>query len=189
MKKPGNIRTYLRAATLLEGFPTIFTKGFLLVGYPSENIGALADTVSLAANMDLDWYPSQIVTPMSGTPIHQIMLHQDEYGETISDLKMSRKASSAGIFSVGVTGAVRQNELAQKKKATPLFNPFTQPSYYIPNQSQMVDVWFTVDYLVNYLPIITETRPHKLHKKNYADRISATHEHRPPYGRFISWNM
>ena len=83
MAKPGNLRTYMRAAELLTEFPSIFTKGFLLVGYPGENVGALSDTVDLAINMDLDWYPSQIVMPMGGTPIHQIMVEQDEYGETV----------------------------------------------------------------------------------------------------------
>jgi hypothetical protein len=28
-----------------------------------------------------------------------------------------------------------------------------------------VDVWFTVDYLINYRPIAADTRPHKLQKK------------------------
>jgi radical SAM superfamily enzyme YgiQ (UPF0313 family) len=165
MKKPGNIRTFLRAAELLADFPIIFTKGFLLVGYPAETVGALADTVDLAAKMDLDWYPSQIVMPMGGTPVQQLMLQQDGYGETVTDSTDDEETSGAGTFSVGVTGAVRQRELAEKEEAAPFFDPFTQSPDYVPNRDQMVDVWFTVDYLINYRPIVADTRPHKLLKK------------------------
>ncbi|MEX2614772.1 MAG: radical SAM protein [Alphaproteobacteria bacterium] len=165
MNKPGNIRTYLRAANLLTEFPTIFTKGFLLVGYPSETVAALADTVDLAGKMDLDWYPSQIVMPMGGTPVEQMMLQQDQYGETVTKAANGKNPNKAGSFSVGVTGSVRQRELAEKKKAAPFFNPFSETPDYIPRRDQMVDVWFTVDYLINYRPIIAETRPHKLRKK------------------------
>mgnify|MGYP001986446557 FL=1 len=164
MAKPGNLRTYMRAAELLTEFPTIFTKGFLLVGYPGENVGALSDTVNLAINMDLDWYPSQIVMPMGGTPIHQIMVEQDEYGETVTRLK-NDKEKNAGNFLVGVTGAVRQREMAEKIDAAPFFDPFNEKPDYVPSRTQMVDVWFAVDYHVNYRPIITEERPHKLLKK------------------------
>jgi len=165
MKKPGNIRTFLRGADLLADFPTIFTKGFLLVGYPAETVGALADTVDLAAKMDLDWYPSQIVMPMGGTPVQQMMLEQDEYGETVTNAKDDGDTSGAGTFSVGVTGAVREREMAEKEIAAPFFDPFTQSSDYVPVRNQLVDVWFTVDYLINYRPIAADTRPHKLQKK------------------------
>lgn len=165
MKKPGNIRTYLRAAELLKDFPIIFTKGFLLVGYPMETVAALSDTIKLASEMDLDWYPSQIVMPMGGTPIQQIMLEKDEYGETIPSSGPGRETNTAGSFSVGVTGSVHQRELSEKTQAKVFFDPFNQPDNYIPNRDQMVDVWFAVDYRVNYKPILTETRPHKLNKK------------------------
>jgi radical SAM superfamily enzyme YgiQ (UPF0313 family) len=165
MNKPGNIRTYIRAAKLLTDFPIIFTKGFLLVGYPHENVSALMDTVEIAAQMDLDWYPIQIVMPMGGTPIHQIMLHEDEHGGTVTGSKVENAVSSAGSFSVGVTGTVRQREMAEKNKAVPFFDPFTESPDYIPDRNQMMDVWFTVDYHVNYQPIISETRLQKLLKK------------------------
>ena len=115
--------------------------------------------------MDLDWYPSQIVMPMGGTPVQQMMLEQDEYGETVTNAKDDGDTSGAGTFSVGVTGAVREREMAEKEKAAPFFDPFTQSSDYVPVRNQLVDVWFTVDYLINYRPIAADTRPHKLQKK------------------------
>lgn len=166
MRKPGTVEKFVEAAGLLAQYPQIFTKGFLIFGYPFETIAALRDTVELALRMDLDWYPSQILTPMPGTPVHQLMLDQDDVAGTPNEvLRRSTTLGRGRTFSVGATGSIARREREEMKLARPFSNPFERPSDYVPARDELEDVWVVIDYRVNYEPILTQSDRCKLKKK------------------------
>jgi hypothetical protein len=166
MRKPGSVERYLGAAELLARYPGIFTKGFLILGYPTETIAAVQDSVNLSLAMDLDWYPSQILTPMPGTPVHQLMLDQDASSAGPADaLGRSTKLGEGRTFSIGATGSIAKRERSEREQARPFSNPFDGPHDRIPAREELEDLWIVVDYRINYQPILSQPDPRKLEKK------------------------
>jgi radical SAM superfamily enzyme YgiQ (UPF0313 family) len=166
MQKPGTVDKFLEAATLLEFYPQIFTKGFLIIGYPGESLGQLTDTLNLALKMQLDWYPSQILTPMPGTPVHQQILNQEKVGGFAETMVKSETFGKGRTFSVGVLGELRKREKSERKVAKPFVNYFeSKDMSYIPGRDQLNDIYVTLDYMINYKPIIDLEDEPKLRKK------------------------
>jgi radical SAM superfamily enzyme YgiQ (UPF0313 family) len=160
MKKPGTVASFRKAAKLLDEAPQIFTKGFIVIGFPNENLRMLMDTVNLAVEMQLDWYPIQILTPMPGTPVFQMMQDQGLLGDIPTTV-----LGKARTFSVGATSNMGQKERMQKEHARAFQSVFTGDMEQVPKREDMEDIWFTIDYRINYEPILRLKSPEKLNKK------------------------
>ncbi len=167
MRKPGTVEKFIGAAKLLQNYPQIFTKGFLIVGYPGESLSAIQDSINLAKAMDLDWYPSQILTPMPGTPVHQLMLDQEKVaGAPTEVLDTSKRLGKGRTFSVGVTGEIRKREMNEKKQTRAFVDAFdTSDLSRVPEREEISDIWLTMDYRINYEPILLQPDKKKLEKK------------------------
>ena len=63
VKKPGNCAAFLRASKLINQFPQLFVKGFLMMGFPGETLSEMRKTIILANDLNHDWYPIQILNP------------------------------------------------------------------------------------------------------------------------------
>lgn len=167
MQKPGTRQKFIEAAELLEKYPEIFTKGFLIIGYPGETIGQLRDTQSLALQMNLDWYPSQILTPMPGTPVHQLLMNQDKAGGIAEALEISQLPGKGRTFSVGVLGALRKREINEKSKKTSFVDLLKyEEDSVVPTREQLQDIYISMDYSINYKPILNMDNKSKLMKKS-----------------------
>lgn len=160
MKKPGTPDTFRKASVLLHTAPSIFTKGFLVIGFPGESIAHLQDTVNLSVEMGFDWYPIQILTPMPGTPIFKMMVDQGLLGDI-----PTTTLGKARTFSVGATGKIQKREREEKTAAKPFFDLLQGDPTRMPTREEMEDLWFTIDYRINYEPILTMTDEARLHKK------------------------
>lgn len=160
MKKPGTVQSFRKAAKLLENAPQIFTKGFLVIGFPTETLRMLMDTISLATEMKLDWYPSQILTPMPGTPIFQMMQDQGLLGDIPTTV-----LGKARTFSVGATGSLGKREKLEKEKAKNFENLFSGNLDRIPDRAEMEDLYFVIDYKINYEILLDYTDKVKINKK------------------------
>jgi len=160
MRKPGTIDKFLKAAALLNKYPRIFTKGFLIIGYPDETLGAMLDTINLSLQMECDWYPSQILTPMPGTPVHQYMLDQEQLAGIPSEV-----LGKGRTFSIGVTGEFRKREMTERLKTKDFQDPFEADLSRIPAREELTEIWLTMDYRINYEPILSLTNVDKLRKK------------------------
>ena len=160
MRKPGTIEKYLKAAKLLHQYPQIFTKGFLIIGYPDETLGAMLDSVNLSLAMECDWYPSQILTPMPGTPVHQYMLDQEQLSGIPSEV-----LGKGRTFSIGVSGEFRKRERNEMAKTTAYTDPFEGDLARVPTREELTEVWLTMDYRINYEPILGQTDMRKIGKK------------------------
>ncbi len=160
MKKPGTVRGFLRAAELLRDAPQIFSKGFLIIGFPNETLAMLNDTVNLAVEMQLDWYPIQILTPLPGTPVFNMMSDLRLFGEV-------PVAASGGVqmYSIGSTGSIRRRERSEKKNALPFHDLLTGHLDRVPIKTELADLWFSIDYKVNYACILRMTDQHRIAKK------------------------
>mgnify|MGYP001606688388 CR=1 FL=1 len=154
VKKPSGVKHFRRVGELMKEYPSVFAKGFLMVGFPDETVGKIWNTINLAREIELDWYPIQILSPFGGTAMAQTMVDR---GLTDEHTVLSSK-----MF-VGPAGGQRLKERRETELSA--FNPHVlDPSCSdcIPSREEMPDVWFMMDYLVNYERIARIENPVKL---------------------------
>ena len=154
IKKPSGIKHFMAVSEILKNFPKIFAKGFLMVGFPDETVGKIWNTINLARTMALDWYPIQIMSPFGGTEIAKKLVERGVINEhTILSSKMF----------VGPSGGQRLRERREIDSSN--FKPEVldkSRSDKIPTQEELPDIWFMMDYLINYEPIPKITNQVKL---------------------------
>ncbi|MCL5884729.1 MAG: B12-binding domain-containing radical SAM protein [Deltaproteobacteria bacterium] len=152
IRKPSGIHHYRLAAEVLRSHPGIFTKGFLMLGFRDETVGRIRDTIDLARELALDWYPIQILTPIPATGVRRQL---EEEGLMAPEGINSR-------FFLGTTGGQRRREVDEKVLAREFTDPFLGDPGRIPTPEELKDLWFVMDYRVNYEKILSEERPVKL---------------------------
>ena len=150
--KPSGVKHYLRAGEIMKRYPQIFTKGLLMVGFPpepernfpGESIRMIWDTINLAKQMDLDWYTIQ---PLNFIPGVEMTNHALARGE------IEKQALIDGTERpvVGSTGKQDRRGKEEKKEALPFINHLNDKDLdRIPLRSELIDIWFVMDYMVNY---------------------------------------
>lgn len=152
IRKPSKIEHFKKAAKILRQYPKIFTKGFLMVGFLGETIGQILDTINLAIELKLDWYPIQILTVFPSTDVQKYL---------IKDKMLERKDFKDKFF-IGVTGGQRLREMNEKIYAKEFINILEEDKTKVPSEDEIKDIWFLIDYKVNYEKILTEDRLVKL---------------------------
>ncbi len=169
VRKPGTVETFLGAAEVLRQYPIIHSSVFLMVGFPNETMSMILDSINIAREMDLDWYRISQLHPLPNTPIYDAMVAQGLVQETGSqDLR----------FNGGAYG--KQTEIEQGiRLATPDFaEAFSNiPLDAVPTPEQITDIWFFMNYHLNFHRIFHETNPLKIdqlvaHLNILADVIS-----------------
>ena len=167
-RKPSGIQHSMAVSEILKDFPQIFTKGFLMVGFPNETVEKIWNTINLARAMALDWYPIQILTLFGGTEITKKLTERG-----ISD---ERTVLSSKMF-IGPAGGQRLKERREVNSSAFDQNVLDQSrSDRIPTPEELPDIWFMMDYLINYERILKLENPIKLrmqrlHLRSIIDRL------------------
>lgn len=149
--KPSGVKHYLRAGEIMKKYPDIFTKGLLMVGFPpepernfpGESIKMIWDTINLAKEMDLDWYTIQ---PLNLIPGVEITNHAMARGEIEKESLIDGSERPV----VGSTGKQDRRSREEKEMATPFINHLEDNLDRIPKREELIDIWFVMDYMVNY---------------------------------------
>ncbi|MCM0018643.1 MAG: radical SAM protein [Tagaea sp.] len=172
VKKPGTVRNFVEAAAVLKKFPEIHARVFLMLGFPGETMAMIADTINVARAMDLDWCSTTVLQPLPNTPIYDSMVAQG----LIKAMKASEVRFNSG-------GYGKQNELdSGERLATRSFDEAfaSIPMDAIPNSAQLEDIWFFMNYHLNFHRLFSETREMKLRQqmmnlRTLSDVISPEH--------------
>lgn len=151
MHKPSNIKNYIEASKILRNYPQLFIRGFLMIGFPNETIDQIQDTVKLAIEMNLDWYNINPVIPFISTKIWE-SLNEQLNNTNLNELK----------YYSGDTGQQKSRENEEKLVSKNFKDIFSQDLYHIPTKDELQDIWFIVEYKVNYERILSENRLVKL---------------------------
>ena len=149
--KPSGVKHYLRAGEIMKKHPKIFTKGYLIVGFPAEpernfpgeSIKMIWDTINLAKQMDLDWYTIQPLNLIPGVDITNHALVQGILTE-------QELIDGSERPLLGATGRQIKRAKEEKTEAQPFVNYLNGDPDRIPLRREMVDIWFVMDYMVNY---------------------------------------
>ena len=149
IRKPSGIRHFIDLGERLKKYPKIFSKGFLIIGFPSETIGQINDTIKLAQEMSLDWYTVSLLSPLPSTKIYDQMV---ELG-LINSEKIDSKEINYGSMQTGLQKR-RESDL---KHDAGVINALTSlDTNLIPSRELLQEIWFDVDYHINYSGIDRE---------------------------------
>ncbi len=161
MRKPASLGKFVEAADIMKKHPHIFTKGFLIIGYPGETIGQIWNTIGLAKEMHLDWYTLQKAIPLPATDMAKEMY---EIGQ-IESQNITAEAQNRFMSGFGNTAA-REYERKRKLIKEDFYNILLdKPKDHVPNRDELTDMWFLADYYINFEDIPKENNPIKLQLK------------------------
>ena len=136
--KPSGKKHYLELENKLQKYPQIFTKGFLMVGFPNETLSQMQETIDMAVKINLDWYTIQVVHPLPKTEMHQQMV---EMG-LITDDKVEDEKLNYGNRSG------KRKKIEQGNDISHFNDPFKGDLNLVPKKELMEDIWFTADFKV-----------------------------------------
>ena len=157
--KPSGIKHCLKVGELMRNYPQIYSRNFLIIGFPNETLGQMLDTVKLAQEMGSDWNGIQKLTPLPNTKIYDQMID-----EGLIQKGTIEKSGEYSGFLIRETEKQRVKEKTQKLIATEFINYFEQNLEMIPTIEQLDDIWLIMDYKLNYEKILNENCSFKLKK-------------------------
>lgn len=169
VKKPGKVETFLKAAEVLRKYEKIYSNAFLMIGFPGETMSMIVDTINAAREMDLDWYRISQLQPLPNTPIYDSMVAQGLIQEV---------GSKQVRFNAGAYGKQTEIEMGLQLATANFEEAFASiPMDSIPNQDQLTDIWFYMNYHLNFHRLFSEEREAKIqqqfkHLGTLADTIS-----------------
>ena len=149
IRKPSGVKHYIRAGGILNKYPQIFTKGFLMVGFPSETLGQIKQTIDLAVEMDLDWYTISNLAPLPSTDIYDEMVRDGIIDDGITNTSKVNYGSSQ-------TGKQQDIEDSQKSVKSEFSDHFEGDLEVVPDADMLDDIWFNMDYKINYEPLMSK---------------------------------
>ncbi len=157
IKKPGAVKNFLEAAEVFRKYEQIHACVLLMLGFPGETLRMIQDTVNVAREMDLDWHRVVQLQPLPNTPIYDSMVAQG----------LIQPVGSQNVrFMGGAFG--KQIEIEQgRAAATPDFeDAFGHMDLdQVPKPDQLNDIWFYMNYHLNFHRLFTEERPAKMEQQ------------------------
>ncbi len=167
--KPATMDRFYKAAKILDRHPNIYTKGFLIVGFPedhehpAETIGQMRDTIDLAQKMHLDWYTVQVCMPLPGTEIAKSI---EKMGRDRADITNE----AVNRFTTGFGLAAGYRRQAEGRGGQRFKEVLSHDADYVPTQEELRDVRFFVEYNVNYADFKNPTQRTKANKLGMQER-------------------
>lgn len=157
IKKPGTIRHFLAAAEIFHKYPQIHVRVFLMIGFPGETLRMINDTINLARQMDLDWSSITVLQPLPNTPIYDAMVEQG---------LIQPVGSSEVRFNAGGYGKQDEIELGIRMASRNFEEAFCRIGMDdVPTPEQLNDIWFYMNYHLNFHRLFTEQHPIKLQQQ------------------------
>lgn len=158
VKKPSTVEQFLRAAESLRRHPKIFTKVFLIIGFPGETYRQLLNTLEVASEMRLDWYLIQILQPLPNTQIFNKMVNDG--------LIDASKFETVHVGSGAYGKVAKKSEKGQDLLARDFKDVFNVIDFdTIVPVEKLYDILAYMNYHLNYANIFSENQSQKLNQK------------------------
>ena len=120
-------------------------------------MGMILDTMEVAKEMDLDWYRISPLQPLPNTPIYEEMISLGLIEDT------GYKTSAEIRFSVGPYGKLAEMEQGLQISTPNFRKAFSEIAINsVPSRTQLADIWFYMNYNLNFYRLIEEKRPNKI---------------------------
>ena len=157
IKKPGNVRHFLKAAEVLNKYPQINSRVFVMIGFPNETFAQMRESHEVVKEMNLDWANINILQPLPNTPIFDEMVRAG----TINPDDMKFEDVS---FSLGASGKLSGRRLGGKDMLAETFDDVfrSHEPNAIPKRQELDDIWAYMNFHLNFHKLDTITDPSKL---------------------------
>ncbi len=154
--KPSGLKHYYKLGEMMnKSHPKIFTRGFLIVGFPKETISDLFQTIEMAKKVQLDWYTSAVLLPLPNTEIYDDMPETNVFEE--------EDKNRPGWLGKRISD--ENSGLLDGKGYTDYYKLVKENPDKILTEEDIVHMWYVTDYEINYKPIFNITDENKLRKK------------------------
>ena len=160
IKKPGTVETFLKAAEVLQKFEQINTKGFLMLGFPRESLGMIFDTIHLAEQMNLDWNNIAILQPWKATPIYDTMIEEGLLDEEGKQKTGDNKFAPYNLGPYSRQRAIESGRIPSTDSYEKIMDGLSVDQK--PDPMYLDDIWFYMNYRINFYRLFRETRRTKL---------------------------
>lgn len=157
VKKPGTVKNFIAAAEVLRAYEQIHARVFLMLGFPGETLAQINDTINVAREMDLDWCGITILQPLPNTPIYDSMVEQG---------LIEPVGSRNTRFNSGGYGKQDQVDMGVRLASQNFEDAFCSiPMNEVPKPTQLDDIWFFMNYHLNFHRLFSEERPTKMRQQ------------------------
>jgi len=157
VRKPATVEIYLEAAKVLQKYEGINSSAYLIIGFPGETMSMIMDTINVSLQMNLDWYRIKTLQPLPNTAVYDTMLSDG----LLQDVDTKDVRYMTGAY--GKAHEIDRSGSAQVDFAGNLLNSFPMDS--IPDSNQLDEIWFFMNYKLNYERVCKESRPIKLNQQ------------------------
>lgn len=163
VRKPSAPKHFHRCMEILRKYPRIFTRFLLMVGFPpdrkkgfgGETIAMIKETIQLAVDTHPDWATIQPLNLIPGVPITNDALEQGV-------IKEDEMINGTERPFVGSTGGAERRVRAEKIQAQTFVNLLEGDQGHVPARAELPDIWWVMDYLINYERLWSQHDPIKL---------------------------
>lgn len=140
--KPTSKKKLLMASELFKKYPQVFYSGNFILGFPNETFGEMMDSYNFARKLDWDWASFYICQPLVGTAMYSI------FQDLGKDEDINKALNPGRLAQRGEMGIKFNDDPGQILRGREIFN---LPPDTIPNRDQLNEIWFTFNFLVNFL--------------------------------------
>ena len=140
VNKPSTVESFLKAGVSLAKYPQLWLRTFLMIGFHGESISELKDTISIATQMNLDW---NNITPLQILPGTELAT-ADQSPKTVDSFSDVRYLLNNYKKSNDCSNYVALNQFLESDRKLKDF--------------EINDVWFLVNYILNFRRIFSENR-------------------------------
>jgi radical SAM superfamily enzyme YgiQ (UPF0313 family) len=149
--KPATVELNLKAAEVLNKYEKIHSSAFIIIGFPNETMSMIRDTINACNTMNLDWYRIKVLQPLPNTPIYFQMLEAGLITEA-EDNKGVR-------YMTGAYGKANDNDRGKTITRVTTKDIFSRLSAdHVPDGKELEDIWFLMNYELNYKRVAGEKR-------------------------------
>ena len=150
IKKPGNVRHFLKAAEVLRKYPQINSRVFVMIGFPGETYSQMKESYEVVKEMDVDWANINILQPLPNTPIFDEMVAAG----LIDTEEMNFEDVS---FSLGASGKLSGRRMGGRDMLAETFDDVfrVHDENTIPLKTELDDIWAYMNYHLNFKKIET----------------------------------
>lgn len=154
VRKPGSIEKFRAFTHVAKRYPKLFLLVNFILGLPGETFEQMLDSFRLAHWAKLDWNNFFTFQPLRNTDAFIAYAGLEQ-----ADTDLKRMGSTINFNPVrgGVLGTISD-------KVATGYEIFELPEKLIPSQEQRKEIWFTFNYLVNFLrmPALTTEEPQRV---------------------------
>lgn len=152
IRKPGTVDNFLHAAEVLRRHSSIFSNVYLIIGFPGETMGMIRDTIRVSREMALDWFRIKTLQPLPNTPI---------YDEMVAEGLIQPDCSSEIRYITGAYGKHHAMDSMEDERDIESIVA-SIPDDAVPSKEQLDDIWFYMNFHLNYRMALNESKPIKL---------------------------